>query len=48
MLDVHRTPAMNYPNLDEEESKAMHINHSKKLSRILEAYVKRNPSVGYC
>jgi hypothetical protein len=48
MLDVHRTPAMNYPNLDEEEAKAMHINHSKKLSRILEAYVKRNPSVGYC
>ena len=45
MLDVHRTPAMNYPNLDEEEAKAMHINHSKKLSRILEAYVKLTSNV---
>jgi hypothetical protein len=43
-----RTPPQLNEDSPEEEQKAKHIIHCQKLTRILESYVKRSPTVGYC
>ena len=47
-LDVLRTPPPENSPLPEDELKQKHQIHLQKLTRILESFVKRSPTVGYC